>query len=71
MRPSQRSARSWLENRWLYIAAGVSLAAGIAALVRRQRISQPLVRPARSAGHAKRNRRRACAQSRKYRFIKV
>jgi hypothetical protein len=41
LRPGQTSARSWLENRWLYVAAGVSLAAGIAALVRRQRISQP------------------------------
>ena len=41
LRLSLRSARPWLENGWLYIAAGVSLAAGIAALVRRQRISQP------------------------------
>ena len=41
LRPRQGSARSWLENPWLYIAAGASLAIGIAAWLRLQRKIQP------------------------------
>ncbi len=40
LRPSPGTGRSWLENPWLYIAAGVSLAIVIARL-RRGRASQP------------------------------
>ncbi len=41
LRPRQGSARSWPENPWLYIAAGASLAIGIAAWLRLQRKTQP------------------------------
>jgi hypothetical protein len=41
LRPCQGSARTWLENPWLYIAAGASLAIGIVAWVRVQRKSKP------------------------------
>ena len=37
LRPRQGSARSSLENPWLYAAAGASMAIGIAAWVRLQR----------------------------------
>ena len=41
LRLRQASARSWLENPWLYIAAGASLAIGVAAYARLQRKRQP------------------------------
>jgi ElaB/YqjD/DUF883 family membrane-anchored ribosome-binding protein len=41
VRVRQRSARSWLGNPWLYIAAGASLAIGIAAWARLERKRQP------------------------------
>ena len=41
LRLRQGSARSWLDNPWLYIAAGASLAIGVAAYARLQRKRQP------------------------------
>ncbi len=41
LRPPRGPARSWLDNPWLYIVAGASLAIGITALLRRQRKGQP------------------------------
>ena len=41
LRLRQGSARSWLENPWLYIAAGACLAIGFAAGARVQRKRQP------------------------------
>jgi hypothetical protein len=41
LRLRQGSARSWLENPWFYIAAGASLAIGVAACARLQRKRQP------------------------------
>jgi hypothetical protein len=41
LRLRQGSARAWLENPWLYIAAGVSLAFGVAACARLQRKRRP------------------------------
>jgi hypothetical protein len=37
LRTHPETARSWLDNPWLYCAAGTSLAVGIAAWARRQR----------------------------------
>ena len=41
LRLREGSAHSWLENPWLYIAAGASLAIGVAACARLQRKRRP------------------------------